>query len=747
VALNLLVRVDGPFVPAEDPPPAEEREFADGFVANERKVRRQRLPAVREYAHRHTPGPERRDFTPTIYWNALLATNERGEAEATFSTSDAVTTWLVHADAHATSGPFGRLGQADTTFTTVLPLHLQAKLPAEVSAGDQLLLPVAATAVEGHREIALQASAGDGLRLGNVPPSILLENGRGRALVPVIVDRAAENSYLALQGSTGRFTDSVRQPLRIAPRGFPHRRSAGGTVAAGAPASLLLAVPPDAVQASGHVTLKLYPAPLTALTEGLQGILQEPYGCFEQASSSNYPNTLVLTLLEASGDDVPLIAARARELLPKGYAKITSYECKKLGYEWFGGDPGHEALTAYGLLQFHDMAKVSNVDAGMVARTQQWLLDRRDGNGGYQRNDRALDQFGAAPRPITDAYVTYALLQAGTPAADLKKEIEALAGRTATKDPYELALIACALHLAGRPEAGLVRARLAELQQPDGSLRGTTTSITSSGGNDLVVETTGFAVLAWLPDREHTAHVRAAVEFLEQSRGASGRFGATQATITALRALTAYAQENRKMREPGTLRVFEGDRMLSERGFAANETDALVFELWQLLTPGEHTLRLELEGGGDALPWACDVTYHAEQPADDPAAKVAIRTQLRSATVAEGATVALDVEVRNVTGEGQPMTLAIVGLPAGLEVPTRVLEDLQKGGQFAFWELQGRELALYWRDMAPNAVRTVTLDLVARVPGRTTGPASRAYLYYTPDQKRWAAPLAIEVRR
>jgi hypothetical protein len=49
--------------------------------------------------------------------------------------------------------------------------------------------------------------------------------------------------------------------------------------------------------------------------------------------------------------------------------------------------------------------------------------------------------------------------------------------------------------------------------------------------------------------------------------------------------------------------------------------------------------------------------------------------------------------------------------------------------------------------MAPNAVRTVTLDLVARVPGRTTGPASRAYLYYTPDQKRWAAPLAIEVRR
>src|SRR5690606_28528652 len=112
----------------------------------------------------------------------------------------------------------------------------------------------------------------------------------------------------------------------------------------------------------------------------------------------------------ASGDDVPAIASRARQLLPRGYQKITGYECKEKGYEWFGGDPGHEALTAYGLLQFHDMQKVYDVDAGMVERTKQWLLERRDGNGGYQRNPRALDRFGGAPQPTTDAYVTYALL-------------------------------------------------------------------------------------------------------------------------------------------------------------------------------------------------------------------------------------------------------------------------------------------------------------------------------------------------
>ena len=57
---------------------------------------------------------------------------------------------------------------------------------------------------------------------------------------------------------------------------------------------------------------------------------------------------------------------RARDLLSRGYQKLTSFECTntaknaKQGYEWFGGTaPAHEALTAYGLLQFRDMARVS----------------------------------------------------------------------------------------------------------------------------------------------------------------------------------------------------------------------------------------------------------------------------------------------------------------------------------------------------------------------------------------------------
>jgi len=54
---------------------------------------------------------------------------------------------------------------------------------------------------------------------------------------------------------------------------------------------------------------------------------------------------------------------------------------------------------------------------------------------------------------------------------------------------------------------------------------------------------------------------------------------------------------------------------------------------------------------------------------------------------------------------------------------------------------------LYWRSLEPLAVREATLSLTAAVPGTYTGPASRAYLYYTDDQKQWCPGLKIKVKR
>ena len=110
-----------------------------------------------------------------------------------------------------------------------------------------------------------------------------------------------------------------------------------------------------------------------------------------------------------SGVDPKLVAA-AREKLDAGYKRLVGFECTEKGYEWFGENPGHEALTAYGLLHFTDMAQVRDVDAAMLERTRAWLLKQRDGKGGFERKRRALHTW-IEDKDSSDAYITWALLE------------------------------------------------------------------------------------------------------------------------------------------------------------------------------------------------------------------------------------------------------------------------------------------------------------------------------------------------
>jgi alpha-2-macroglobulin-like protein len=73
------------------------------------------------------------------------------------------------------------------------------------------------------------------------------------------------------------------------------------------------------------------------------------------------------------------------------------------------------------------------------------------------------------------------------------------------------------------------------------------------------------------------------------------------------------------------------------------------------------------------------------------------------------------------------------------------LKELVKAGTIAAYEVLGREVVLYWRALLPEARVTLPLSLVAAIPGTYTGPASRAYLYYTNEHKQWTDGLRVEI--
>ncbi len=709
---------------------------------------------VREYAHLpYRPDPldaTRKDFTETVLWHPVLVLPGDGRGRLDFHVSDAANAYRVLIAGHSLDG---RLGAATDLLEVRKPLEIDAKLPPELSTADQPLIPLVAANNTG-RSFEGRAEYWSDFLTSEVETRFLRlgMNSGTRRFVPA-KPIAVGPARVRVTASGGGHTDAVERAVAIVPDGFPLAGAANLDLRGAAKATV--DIPADLVPRSLAVKLQVFANSLADVQSGLDGILREPHGCFEQTSSANYPNVLALEYLKDANRWNGGAAEQARGLLERGLARLASFEVQpptgaRAGFEWFGHHPAHECLTAYGLVQLADMARFVPVDAALVERTKAFLLNRRDGAGGFTRKKDA-HSFGAVPDSVANAYILWALASAD-PTADLAREAKAVAAEAlASGDPYRLALAANAA-----PSPELVKA-LAAKQSPDGSFPGAETSITRSRGRDLVVETTGLAALALMAakDAASAGALANAIAFLVKAREPHGAFGGTQATVLALKAIVAHNRAHRRPPEAGEIVVRVDGQEVARLPFDNADLRPIVLEFENVRTlfpTGKHEIALETTAK-QTYPVAVSWSAYSTKPASAAAAPLALTASLSDASTTEGKTVRLSVRVENREDRDTGMAVAVVGLPAGLVFPTdfgqlKALAAKPEKGEPALshWEVRGRELALYWRGLGPKQSVDLSLDLIAEFPGEYRGPASRAYLYYGAESKAWIDPLAIRIR-
>ena len=384
------------------------------------------------------------------------------------------------------------------------------------------------------------------------------------------------------------------------------------------------------IRGSVSSSVTVYPTPLASMTDALQSLLRQPYGCFEQTSSTSYPMVMAQQyFLTHTGID-PAVVEKARDLLEASYKKLTGFESRTKGYEWFGADPGHEALTAYGLMQFTDMAQVRSVDKDMLDRTRAWLLSRRDGNGGFSRNSQGPRQLRRRTGGYHECVHCVGADRIRREGSRTRKSPSVKASATSTQDSYIVALAANILHATGdHAGARQLMDKLAKSQDAAGNVKGAVTSITRSGGDALAIETTALSVLAWMREPSYAANVEKGLKWIVESNK-SGRFGSTQSTILALRAIVAYDAAHARPKAPGrVVLTVDGKTVGSPLAFTANTQGALVLpEFASELGPGKHTVALRMEDGS-SMPFSMSVKYHSMLPDSAGQAQVGIQVALK----------------------------------------------------------------------------------------------------------------------
>lgn len=700
-----------------------------------------------EYAAKQPNDVARTDFRNTVYWNPELMTNKQGKATFTFWNNDALTTFRIIAEG---MGLNQQLGRTERTYFTKLPLELTAKIPAYFTVNDEVKIPVYLTN-NTDRTIGGQVKikGTEALRFAQTNIEVEVQPYSTRTVyldgVAMHTLKAQENNQLTISFDNEQYPESMSETIEVFAKGFPIAQSFSGN----APSNTFEVNVPEVVNGTMQVELNAYPNMFSDLSESVQSIIRRPYGCFEQVSSSTYPNIIALQLLEQTNQTNPALRDQALKYIAEGYKKLAAYETSEKGFEWYGHTPPHEGLTAYGLMEFLEMQKVyGGVDAALVKRTQDWLLSRRDGKGNFKQN-RGKYGFAAASQEVNNAYVVYALAVAGETASIEKEYKKAYKEATKSKDAYRMALMTLAsVHLGKTRQAKRLQSLLKK-QLTDkgiGKLEIAQT-IVRSGGLSRQIETYALMVLAELKnEKPDLGHVQKLTDFMLSKRH-GGYFGSTQGTILALKALVAYAKYQHKGSNDGKLMVYRNDQLIGRVGYTKKQMGKVsIAGLEKYLQKGKQNLVVKFGDKDQVIPFSLDIKYHTYQPNSSAACALNLSTQLASSTVNVGETVRLSTTLRNQQAEGVPSPMALVGIPSGLSPQPWQLKKLQEEGKFAYYELGAGYVIFYFRGIAAKASRQINLDLKADVPGVYQAKASNAYLYYTSEHKHWQAGVRVVVK-
>lgn len=689
-----------------------------------------------------TTPAQRIDFRSTIYWNPEVTTDRKGEASVEFYTSDAVTNFRATLEG---IGQNGEAAHAEHKFFVQKPFSISAKVPAMVIEGDVLKLAVA---VSNKTSVAcggrIQISRPEHFTpVGNMSEWIQLAAGETQTLVYEYKTgkAASENGTFGIRLMADENTlDGFEANIRTIERGFPVRQVASGNAAQNA-FSIRLENP---IEGTLTANITAQPGALEELLQGMERMLRQPSGCFEQVSSSNYPNLLVLDLLRRSGANRPEVESRAMNMLQDGYKKLTAYECKTGGFDWYGRDPGHEGLTAYGLLQFTDMARVFDVDKKMVERTVDWLLSRRDGKGSWNVNPNSL--HGWQKDNVMDSYIVWAVAEAGY-GKQFRAEIEQTRQRAMnSRDPYQLALLANALLSMDDIRGHDLLSILYDMQQEDGSWIGSSHSVLHAQGVCFRIETTALGAMALMRANKEPEALKKAMDFIMRSKNEYG-YGSTQSTIMALKAIAMYISGNTPSEAEGNMVVMVDGKRVAEAPVSKKSPRRIeVKNLEQHFSNNKPRVEVFFDKSDVAIPFELEVKYASRMPRNTPGCPISLQTKLGAAEARIGETVRLSAVLKNETGEVQASPMVVLGIPAGLTLQPWQLKKLVDEKKCDFYELWEGFAVFHFDAIAAGETRTLDLDLRADIAGTFEAPASQAFLYYSNDQRVWSKPEQLTIR-
>jgi len=704
-------------------------------------------------------------FPESLYVAAEIITDQQGRASITIPIADNITTWRM---AMLASTAHGALGSGTSSVKVFQDFFTDLDLPVTLTQGDQVSIPVGVYNYSGARgNVRLQLQQDEWFSTQDpLDKTLAVDSGRVGASQFTIEAKRIGKFKLTLKAQMddpAKRADIVVREIEVVPNGREQTVAFNGRLDSAVRHQLDF--PSASIPDASAIFVRLYPGPLSQVIEGMDSLLRMPFGCFEQTSSTTYPNVLALDYMKRTKKATPEVHAKAEGFIANGYQRLLTFEVPGGGFSWFGNAPANKILTSYGLMEFGDMSKIYDVDRKVIGRTQQWLAGQQQADGSWKPdstfiNEGATNRYNADLLRIT-AYIAWSLENTGYqgPAVEKAKqfiETHLNAESRARPDAYTLALLANFAVDYAKDRA--LTSRVFELlldartEQDDKAWWKTEETSVYATGPSAIVETTGLAVQALLKWGGNGTVAAKAINYIVAKKDAAGTWGTTQATVMALRALLLSTEKGGATAK-GAVEVVLNGKTAARLTLTAENNDLLhQFALKGLAAQSANLVEIRFTGEGSLayqvagryfLPWN-------QKPANEP---LSISVSYDRTRLAQDDIATATATVRNNLAKTANMVMVDLGIPPGFELLT---EDLQtyreksadkKNGRLEKFNLTATQAILYFDSIAPRAELALTFRLRAKYPIRARTFASRVYEYYSPEVSSLASPVQFEVHK
>ncbi|MFK7817095.1 MAG: MG2 domain-containing protein, partial [Planctomycetaceae bacterium] len=256
------------------------------------------------------PEPRVRRFFPeTLLWQPQLLTDASGKAQLSVPLADSITTWRLAGSAVDVTG---RMGSFQDGIRVFQDFFVDIQMPVKLTQNDEISIPISIfNYLNEPQTIVLEASEGDWFEFVDDEPSKSVEAAANEVLRSSFRIRVLKpgRHAMTIKAKGNVLADAVERTVRVEPDGDRQELVANAKLVG--EANEVLNIPANAIEGGNDLFVKIYPGGFSQVVEGMDSIFRMPHGCFEQTSSTTYPNVLVLTYLREPGQSNPSIEMKA----------------------------------------------------------------------------------------------------------------------------------------------------------------------------------------------------------------------------------------------------------------------------------------------------------------------------------------------------------------------------------------------------------------------------------------------------